>query len=66
MKLSREYIRLPDHGLFRRIARRQGGWVGWTYWAEMRSRHGYRLVGMGRNAREAVNDVRKQARDDRG
>lgn len=57
MKISREYARLPERGIFRRLAKKQGGWVGWTYWAEGRSRDGYRVTGMGRTAREAVNDL---------
>lgn len=60
MRVRREYLRLPPAGLFRRIARRQGNWIGWFYWAEARSRDGFRVAGIGRTAREAKNDLLKQ------
>lgn len=66
MKIRREYARLPKAGLFRRIARRQGGWLGWTYYAEGRSRDDYFVIGMGRSAREATNDFRRERKSSRG
>ena len=66
MRIRREYLRLPESGLFRRIARRRGMWMGWTYWAEGRSRDGYRVSGIGRTQREAVNDLRKQCEPMKG
>ena len=60
MRVIREYARLPKRGIFRRIARRQGGWTGWNYWAEGKSRDGYKAIGVGSTARQAVNDYRRQ------
>lgn len=66
MKIRREYSHLPPRGLFRRIAKKQGGWTGWTYWADGRSRDGYHVSGMGRTARSAVNDFRMERKPTRG
>lgn len=60
MRMIREYDRLPPRGIFRRIALRQGGWTGWNYIAEGRARDGVRVVGVGRNPRDAQNDLAKQ------
>ncbi len=66
MKIRREYSRLPPRGLFRRMARKQGGWTDWTYWVDGRSRDGNHVSGMGRTAREAVNDFRLERGRTRG